>query len=357
MKNILVIGGGKIGVAIAHMLSPANGVNDYQVTIGDQHKTLDLPDSATAVRFDVTDAQALASAFAGRHAVISAAPYFLNTRIAEAAKAAGTHYLDLTEDVATTTAIRALAKDAGTAFIPQCGLAPGAIGIVAHGLASRFDKLRSISMRVGALPRFPSNRLKYNLTWSTDGLINEYCNPCQGIQDGETTWLRPLEGLEHITLEGAEYEAFNTSGGLGTLCETLSGKVESLTYKTIRYPGHCDIMKLLLEDLRLKDDRATLKRVMENAVPTTSQDVVLVYVEVSGERGGKLVQETFLRAIDGTDGVASSAIQRTTAAGVCTMLDLLLEGKLPQKGFVRQEDAKMDDFLNNRFGQVYQKNG
>jgi saccharopine dehydrogenase-like NADP-dependent oxidoreductase len=140
---------------------------------------------------------------------------------------------------------------------------------------------------------------------------------------------------------------------LGTLCETLSGKVEVLTYKTIRYPGHCDIMKLLLEDLRMKDDRATLKRVMENAVPTTSQDVVLFYVEVSGERDGKLVQETFLRAIDGQDGVAGTAIQRTTAAGVLAMLDMLFAGKLPQKGFVRQEDAKMSEFLANRFGKIY----
>jgi saccharopine dehydrogenase-like NADP-dependent oxidoreductase len=353
MKNLLIIGGGKIGVAMAHMLSPAAGVNDYKVTVADIQPVRDLPASATYKHVDVADARSLAAVFEGQHAVISAAPYFLNTRIAEAAKAAGTHYLDLTEDVATTTAIRALAKDANTAFIPQCGLAPGAIGIVAHGVASSFEKLRAINMRVGALPRFPSNRLKYSLTWSTDGLINEYCNPCQAVQDGELVWLRPLEGLEHITLEGAEYEAFNTSGGLGTLCETLSGKVEVLTYKTIRYPGHCDIMKLLLEDLRMKDDRATLKRVMENAVPTTSQDVVLFYVEVSGERDGKLVQETFLRAIDGQDGVAGTAIQRTTAAGVLAMLDMLFAGRLPQKGFVRQEDAKMSEFLANRFGKIY----
>src|SRR3546814_14700071 len=100
-----------------------------------------------------------------------------------------------------------------------------------------------------------------------------------------------LEGLEHFSLDGVDYEAFNTAGGLGTLCETLDGKVQSLNYKTVRYPGHRDVMKLLLEDLRLRDRRDLLKDVLETAVPITHQDVVLIFVTVSGMRETRLTQE------------------------------------------------------------------
>ena len=141
------------------------------------------------------------------------------------AREAGCHYFDLTEDVAATRAIKQLAEGASTAFMPQCGLAPGFIGIVAHHLAQGFDTLHEVKMRVGALPAFPTNALKYNLTWSVDGLINEYCHPCEAIRGGKNIEVLPLEGLEHFSLDGTEYEAFNTSGGLGTLCETLRRQV------------------------------------------------------------------------------------------------------------------------------------
>ena len=179
--------------------------------------------------------------------------------IAEAAKAAGAHYLDLTEDVASTRAVKQLAAGARTAFIPQCGLAPGFITIVASDLASHFDELQDVRMRVGALPKFPSNALNYNLTWSTDGVINEYCEPCEAIVNGQLRETQPLEELEEFSLDGVLYEAFNTSGGLGTLCETLAGKVRNLNYRTIRYPGHAAIMKALLNDLRLRDRRELLE--------------------------------------------------------------------------------------------------
>ena len=142
-------------------------------------------------------------------------------------------------------------------------------------------------MRVGALPKFPSNELKYNLTWSTDGLINEYCNECEAIHEGERVEARALDGYEHFSLDGIAYEAFNTSGGLGTLCETFDGKVRNLDYKTVRYPGHRDLIRMLARDLRLCERRELFLEVLENAVPATTQDVVLVFVTVTGERGGR----------------------------------------------------------------------
>jgi saccharopine dehydrogenase-like NADP-dependent oxidoreductase len=240
-------------------------------------------------------------------------------------------------------------------FIPQCGLAPGFITIVGFDLARHFEQLQDLRLRVGALPQYPSNALNYNLTWSTDGVINEYCEPCEEISGGVLRQAPPLEEREEFSLDGVTYEAFNTSGGVGTLCETLAGKVQNLNYRTIRYPGHAAIMKALLNDLRLRERREVLKDVLENALPATLQDVVIVFVTVTGYRGGQLMQETYANKIYGgtINGVPRSAIQITTAAGICGVLDLLAHGKLPQQGFVRQEDVGLTEFLNNRFGRVY----
>jgi saccharopine dehydrogenase-like NADP-dependent oxidoreductase len=311
--------------------------------------------SVEGLTLDVADGAALERAMAGKFAVLSAAPYHLTGKVATAARATGTHYLDLTEDVATTRLVKQLAIGADATFIPQCGLAPGFISIVANDLASRFERLDNVKMRVGALPQFPSNALNYNLTWSTDGVINEYCEPCEAIVDGRLREVPPLEELEEFSLDGVKYEAFNTSGGLGTLCETLDGKVRSLNYRTIRYPGHCAIMKALLNDLRLRDRRDVLKDILENAVPATMQDVVVILVSVSGWRGDRFLQETYANKVYSRtiNGVLHSAIQITTASGICTVLDMLADGTLPRTGFVRQEDIPLEAFLANRFGKAY----
>ncbi|TIW19572.1 MAG: saccharopine dehydrogenase family protein, partial [Mesorhizobium sp.] len=262
------------------------------------------------------------------------------------------------EDVVSTRRVKELARSVKNAFIPQCGLAPGFISIVANDLASRFDTLESVRMRVGALPQYPSNALNYNLTWSTDGVINEYCEPCEAIVEGELIEVPPLEEREEFSLDGVTYEAFNTSGGLGTLCETLKGKVNTLNYRTIRYPGHAAIMKALLQDLGLRHRREVLKDILEHALPTTLQDVVIVFVTVSGRRSGRLIQETYANKIYSTQigGRTTSAIQITTASSICAVLDLLADGNIPASGFVRQEDIALDAFLRNRFG-VYYRHG
>jgi saccharopine dehydrogenase-like NADP-dependent oxidoreductase len=360
MKDIVVIGAGKIGSTIAGMLAESG---DYRVTIADRDQSqldqLHLDPVVSRARFDAEDASHLPGLLAGKFAVLSAAPFQLTTRIADAALSASTHYLDLTEDVASTRHVTTLAADSKRAFIPQCGLAPGFITIVAHDMARRFDSLHELKMRVGALPQFPSNALNYNLTWSTDGVINEYCEPCEAIVNGELREVPPLEEREEFALDGVTYEAFNTSGGLGSLCDTLKGKVDNLNYKTIRYPGHAAIMKALLQDLRLRERRHILKDILENALPTTLQDVVVVFVAATGMREGRLTQETYANKIYSRHRGKShlSAIQLTTAAGISAVLDLLAGGQLPGKGLVRQEDVPLEVFLANRFGRVYAQAG
>ncbi|HLQ93163.1 MAG TPA: saccharopine dehydrogenase family protein [Xanthobacteraceae bacterium] len=358
MKDIVVIGAGKIGASVAGLLAQTG---DYQVTLVDRSPEIlghiDRNERIRIAAADVEDSSELVNLLNGQFAVLSAAPFHLTTRIAEAARAARTHYLDLTEDVASTRRVRELAADTGTTFIPQCGLAPGFVSVVAFHLAKRFDVLDSVKLQVGALPQYPSNALNYNLTWSTDGVINEYCEPCEAIVNGVRREVQPLEDREEFSLDGVTYEAFNTSGGLGTLCDTLEGKVRTLNYRTIRYPGHAAIMRALLNDLRLRDRRHVLKDILEQAVPTTLQDVVIIFVTVSGRKNGQLVQETYANKIYSreVEGRTMSAIQITTAAAICTVLDLLATGALPQSGFVRQEDIALKVFLENRFGQVFSK--
>ena len=355
MTRLILLGAGKIGETITHFLQ-ASG--DYTLTVADQDPTRLAPMAAlgaTTVRCEFGDPEALRELIRGHEYVISACPFHLTPAISAAAVDVGAHYFDLTEDVESTRRVKAMATTARTALVPQCGLAPGFISILAHDMAQKFDSLRDVQMRVGALPVYPTNALKYNLTWSTDGLINEYCNPCEAIIDGRLHETLALEEVEAFSLDGVAYEAFNTSGGLGTLCETLDGKVENLNYKTVRYPGHRDIVKMLIRDLRLGQRREILKDVLEESVPMTHQDVVLVFVTVSGMRDGRLTQESSARKIYSKTigGKLYSAIQVTTAAGICAMVDMMREGLLPTKGFVRQEEADLGRFLANRFGQHY----
>jgi saccharopine dehydrogenase-like NADP-dependent oxidoreductase len=358
MHNILIIGAGKIGSLIACLLAEAE---NYQITLADKdfsgadaqrllqtkhprihHVTLDIQDPNQAKQI-IQQQQT--------HAIISCLPYFMNAQVATLAQACGTHYFDLTEDVTVTEVVKQHAAQSTNAFVPQCGLAPGLVGIVANSLMQKFAQVDSVKMRVGALPQNISNALQYALTWSTEGLINEYGNPCDAIDNGQRISLAPLEGLETIELDGEVYEAFNTSGGLGSLAELYAGKVNSMNYKTIRYPGHCKHMRFLMNELKLNQDRDTLKRILENAIPKTQQDVVIIYVSVSGQQDNQYIEENYLNKLYPSEiaDMSWSAIQIATASGVSTVVDLVLTHPQAYQGLVHQEQFALQDVLNNRF--------
>jgi saccharopine dehydrogenase-like NADP-dependent oxidoreductase len=365
MHRVLVLGAGKIGALISGLLGESG---EYQVDLADLDGTLAEAvakahglQAVRAFGLDATDPKAL-SAHLDTHpadAVISGLPYFCNLPVAHSAKSRGMHYFDLTEDVAVTGQVRQLAEGAETAFAPQCGLAPGFVSIAANELAGHFDEIQTVKLRVGALPQHPNNVLKYSLTWSTDGLINEYGNMCLSVEDGQIINVLPLEGLEEIEIDGTLYEAFNTSGGLGSLADTWRGHVHEMNYKTMRYPGHCAQMRLLMNGLKLNHDRATLKRVLENAVPRTLQDVVIVYVSVVGLQDGELREENYVNKVypQVIAGRLWSAIQVTTAAGVCAVADLVLNAPDRYRGFVAQESFRLKDVLDNPYGSYYAHGG
>lgn len=365
MKRIAVLGSGKIGALISGLLG---GSGDYSVDLIDKDdaraKTVSAGHKLDTVRvftIDATDEAALGAYVDAEQpaALLSGLPYFCNEGVARVAAAKGCHYFDLTEDVKVTEAVRQIATGAEQAFVPQSGLAPGFISIAANELIKHFDEIEMVKLRVGALPQNPNNILKYSLTWSTDGVINEYGNLCQSVVEGSVTEVLPLEGLESIQIDGTSYEAFNTSGGLGSLAETHAGRVRNMDYKTIRYPGHCEIMRLLMNGLNLNSDRDTLKRILENSVPRTLQDVVIIYAAVKGTQHGQLREENYVSKVypQLIAGRLWSAIQVTTAAGVTAVMDIVLGNESAYHGFVAQEQFSLGDILDNRFGKYYADGG
>lgn len=351
--KIGIIGAGKIGATIATLLESCPFCQ--RVALADVRANVDLKGlrKSRFVRVNVTQAAQLAAFVKGVDAIVNALPFYLNKAIAGACAQAGVSYFDLSEDVNTTAFVHELAgKFSRVTFMPQCGLAPGAINIVGGSLASSLEHVRLCEMRVGALPGDASNQMKYYLSWSTAGLINEYCQVGDALFGGQRVATMPLDGMERITIDGTEYEAFNTSGGVATMCETFAGKVHELNYKTMRYPGHRDLMKFLLHDLNLAPRQELVTQIFDQEVPMTENDVVVFYVNVVGrDAAGGLKQRSFIKKLYGAviAGRKLNAIQLTTAAGVVGVLELYAKKKL-RPGFVRQESVSLGDFLGTKWG-------
>ncbi|MGB6976774.1 MAG: saccharopine dehydrogenase C-terminal domain-containing protein [Gammaproteobacteria bacterium] len=359
MKQIAILGAGTIGTLIACLLA---STGDYGVHLMDvKNPDTDLPLLDNHLKFfqiDVTQETALEKLLVQQKVVgiISSLPYFFNINIAKLARKLTLHYFDLTEDVHVSKKIAEIAASSSQAFVPHCGMAPGFINILAHDLIEQFDSLDTVYLRVGDLPTHVNNALHYALLWSTDGIINEYGNVCYGVVNGEETTLQPLEDLETVEIDGLIYEAFNTSGGVGNLVHMYTGKVKNLNYKTIRYPGHCEKMRFLMKDLKLNENRSLLKTILENALPKTKQDVVLIYVAVTGSKKNQLIEETYVKKIYPQTIYQHhwTAIQVTTASGLCAVVDIVLNNPQHYHGLIRQEQFSLAEILQNRFGKVFQ---
>ena len=351
MKNVLVLGLGKVGTLVATLLS-----EDFAVTGLDKENPHYLHEMGFPVlKADVSDKEEMVTIMKDFDSVVSALPYFLNKTIAKIAHDHSIHYFDLTEDVDTTRYIRELSKTADCVMAPQCGLAPGLIGIIGADLTKVFTKLRDIELRVGALPRYPNGLLAYSFTWSPAGVINEYLNDAEAIHNGKRKLRTSLDGLEYINIEGQEFEAFTTSGGLGTMCETFEGKVDTLNYKTIRYPGHMKLMKFLLYELIMKDNKDQLETILKNAKPPVKEDVVYVYAIVEGWQKERLFRNEFFKAFHPIEiqGRMWRAISWTTAASIAAVVEMVAHGTLPNKGFIKQEEIVYDNFMATKNGQLF----
>lgn len=353
IKKIVVLGLGKVGELVA-TLAKESGFSVTGVDSSSRHKM-----SFPVVAGDVTNKKFIEDLLSKNDAVISCLPYFLNKAIIKIAHDQAIHYFDLTEDVETTNFARKLAAKSKSVIAPQCGLAPGFIAIVGSSLARNFDKIRSIELRVGALPQHPRGTLGYAINWSAEGVVNEYLNDCEVISGGKIKTVPAMQDLETILINGTKLEAFTTSGGLGTMCETYSGKVESLNYKTMRYPGHMKMMKFFFHELLMKEDRKKAGEILVHAKPPVSEDVVYVHAAVEGwkDKSGKkeFCRDEFVRAYRPIEiaGKQWRAISWTTACSIVAVVEMVANGKLPNKGFIKQEEISLIDFLKTKNGRYY----
>ena len=347
-NRIAVLGLGKVGHLAAELLASSG----FTVTGIDARET--SADFATKT-VDLGNPEALRAALAGQEAVLSCLPYHLNIGVSTVAHALGLHYFDLTEDVPTTKHIRELAKTAKGLMAPQCGLAPGFVGVVAADLAGQFETVRSIKLRVGALPQHPTGLLGYAFNWSPEGVVNEYLNDCEVIEEGVLKTVSAMEWTETIFIDGMQLEAFTTSGGLGTMCETYLGRIENLDYKTMRYPGHVKLMNFFFHELLMRENRAEAGRILTHAKPPVDDDVVYLHVAAEGRVNGQMRRREFVRSYYPLEigGKSRTAIAWTTSAAVVAVIELVRAGVLPSQGFLKQEDIPLAPFFGTPTGNLY----
>jgi len=352
----LLLGSGLQGTAIAWDLL-FNSEGTTQVTACD--KNIDslnalsekIDDSRLQIlQADVSDKETILPLAKSADVMISAVNYWFNAALTEVAIEAEAHFLDLggnNDITAKQFAQNSAAEKAGVTIIPDCGLAPGLAGLIGWELASRLDECHEVHLRVGGLPLEPQPPMNYGIVFSAEGLINEYIEPAVVIRDGIIKTVQSMTELEELTFPEpfGKLEAFQTSGGISTLPKTMLGKVNHLDYKTIRYPGHCDQVNLLMSlGLTSSDEiaelgvapRKVLVNRLNNMLPPVGVDVVLLQATATGIKDGK-PQTHNLQIIDYADEKTGiSAMMRMTgfpAAIIATMLakGTIAPGAKPQE--------------------------
>ena len=350
LRKIAVLGLGKVGTLAAKLLHQER----FDVT-GVDARTPAEPLGFSVRGLDLATDAGIGAAIDGYDAVLSALPYRLNTRIAAAAHARGMHYFDLTEDVPTTKVIIDLSKTSRGLMAPQCGLAPGFVGIVGAAQVATFATCRSLRLRVGALPQNPTGLMGYAFNWSPEGVVNEYLNDCEVIEDGVRKMVSSMEWIETVYVDGVALEAFTTSGGLGTICETFHGKIANVDYKSMRYPGHMRLMNFFFHELLMRERRELAGEILTNAKPPVNNDVVYIHVSSEGQLDGRLQRREFVRAYRPIElaGAMQTAIAWTTSASVVAVIEMVRDGMLPQRGFLKQEEIPLERFLTTPTGRLF----
>ncbi|MFP1642971.1 saccharopine dehydrogenase family protein [Pontitalea aquivivens] len=324
---VLILGAGRMAQRIARML--AQDARFDAVLAARDGDALAGADGLTRLPpLTGTLQEALAGALRGRRAVILADPALPAPDVARAAIAAGCHYLDITESAASGAAVAALAGDAraaGVSLAPGCGLAPGYVTALAAEALEAAGPRDEITVFVGVLPARAENRLGYANIWGIEGLVGEYSAPCLALREGGLAELPPLSEAETVCLNGTEFEAFTTAGSLDALARAHQGRVGGLVFKTLRYPGHLDYIRFLLEDLGLSKRLYQFRTLLTTALPRTEEDRVLIAIR---RRSGASESWSARSLCAGPDGAGRqvSAVSTATAAHVCATLDLIAQG-------------------------------
>jgi lysine 6-dehydrogenase len=351
--RMLVLGAGRMGLGAVHDLVSQPDVTGVTVADYEAGKAEEIagryPGKVVAAQIDCNDHAAVVALMSGHASAISCVNYWLNERLARAAIEAGTHFCDLggnNDVVDAELALDAEARARGINIIPDCGLAPGMVAVLAAHGALEFEKLDSIHIRVGGLPQNPKPPLDYQLVFSVEGLINEYIEPARVIRDGKVVTVESMTEIESLSFPAPfeTMEAFQTSGGTSTLVDTFLGKVRELDYKTIRYPGHCAKFKTMI-DLGLCSStpinvdgspvkpRRVLGELLVKNLPHDEPDVVLVRVEFEGD--GRRLRYDIIDRADSETGL--SAMMRTTAFPASIVALMMARGHTMSRGALPQE--------------------
>ncbi|HUX08090.1 MAG TPA: saccharopine dehydrogenase C-terminal domain-containing protein [Acidobacteriota bacterium] len=354
--KIAIIGAGLMGKAIAWDMVRSEGVENVLLMDSIPERLSDACDFAGDVETKIVDAgdgKALASALEGYDAAVSCVPYRYNELITKVCIDVGVHVCDLggnNDVVDAQFRLSDLAASRGVTIIPDCGLAPGMASTWAYAAVEALDSCESVLMRCGGLPVDPLPPLNYMKLFSMTGLINEYVEPCRIVIDGGVAMVDGMSGLEKISFPEPfeEMEAFYTSGGTSTLVQTLHGRVDELDYKTIRYPGHCEQVRLLMYlgltesdpiivDGQAVNPRRTLEALLDRSLPSAGADVTLLRVDASGELGGRKTTIRFqlIDYADSANGISS--MMRCTGFPAGAVARMMADGTINQRGVLPQE--------------------
>ncbi len=358
--RVLILGAGMMARAVAYDLARTDDVERIDLADIDVGKLRGLkrwlgsPRLRTH-RLDLADRAGVAQLMKPCDVAVSCVPYFLNLELTRTAIDAGTHFCDLggnNDVVRAQLALSAKARKAGVTVVPDCGLAPGMVSILAADGLARLDTTDEIHIRVGGLPRRPRPPLDYGIVFSANGLINEYSEKCLVLRDGRVRRVEPLADVETLRFPApfGRLEAFNTSGGSSTLPHSFHGRVKTLDYKTIRYPGHCAKFRLLFDlglcgrdeltvDGRGVSPRSLLIRLLEETLGFETDDVVLLRVEAKGSRNGKprAVRYQFIDYADKRTGL--TAMMRCTGFPTAVVALMLGRGQAARNGVLPGETA------------------
>ena len=368
-KKIFIAGSGGIGEAAALLLREWSET-ETEIYLGDisednlnkakdfiLHNSQKESKGETVLMAKDGINDAMKAAFETCDVLLDCSPGSQAPRLAGFAKDFKMHYANLTEYVAETDEIIALAKDADTGFILQTGLAPGFINVLAMSLYNQFvekyenEKVERIAMKVGALTAHAHEPHFYGFTWSPIGVATEYVKNSVVLRNYKITKKPALSSRETIVIGARTYEADLTSGGAADLPDVFAGKARNLDYKTLRYVGHYDWVESLIRKLP-KDENLPnrLQDVMLEAIPSVEDDLVLVHAAVDGfDKNGRrrMIEKAFFVHPLEINGKNLRAIQTTTAAPLCESAMMLLQGNL--KGVVLQSQLNPADFMNGNF--------
>lgn len=358
--KILVLGAGRMGHgAVYDLVHNSPGVESVTIADFDTKKAERVAESVgtnkiTATYIDAANYAAIIQLMQGHDSAISCVNYWYNETLSQAAIETRTNFCDLGGNnyvVDEQLALDAKAKAAGISIIPDCGLAPGMVSILAMHGAAKFDEIQEIHIRVGGLPQNPQPPLNYQLVFSVEGLINEYIETARVIRNGEIKEVDSMTELEELAFEGFPLlEAFQTSGGTSTLPDTFLGKIRELDYKTIRYAGHCDKFKTMIDlglcssDEMVADyvkvkPRKMFGELLQKNLPADGPDYVLVRLDFVGKKDGaaKKLRYDIVDKQDEQTGL--SAMMRTTAFPASIIAQMMAAGDVLERGATPQEKA------------------